>query len=92
MVQLIGDQQLDILNKYIESTFNMKNSKIAKINFTNTINNVSFYKASPNYHILYNCNSWINELLEKIGVRTSIWSLANWGIFYFLKKANNYNI
>ena len=46
----------------------------------------NFYQSPAKYHALHTCNYWINKGLRKAGVRTSIWSPADWGIFYQLKK------
>lgn len=48
--------------------------------------NDNFYSAKGSYHALHTCNYWINKLLKKIGVRTSLWSPLDRGIFYQLDK------
>ena len=48
----------------------------------------NFYHANEKYHAFNTCNFWINRGLIKIGVRTSLWSPTDLGIFWHLKKAS----
>jgi len=48
--------------------------------------NDNFYKATGSYHYFHTCNYWVNKGLKKIGVRTSLWSPIDRGMFYQLGK------
>ncbi len=45
-----------------------------------------FYHANGVYHAFQTCNIWINKGLKTIGVRTTLWSPLDKGLFYQLKK------
>ena len=47
-------------------------------------NNDSFFEANGNYHLFNTCNSWTNNTLKKIGLKTAIWTPFDFGIFYYL--------
>lgn len=46
----------------------------------------NFYLANGKYHAFNTCNYWVNRGLRKIGVRTSLWTPMDRGIFYQLNK------
>ncbi len=48
--------------------------------------NDNFYYARGSYHMFNTCNFWVNNGLRKAGVRTSIWTPVDRGVFYQLKK------
>ena len=48
--------------------------------------NDNFYMANQKYHALNTCNYWINKGLITTGVRTSIWSPVDWGLFFQLRR------
>ena len=45
-----------------------------------------FYRAEGKYHALYTCNTWVNEGLKQVGVRTAWWASIDKGLFYQLRK------
>ena len=48
--------------------------------------NDNFYHATGKYHAFYTCNTWVNQALRKIGVRTTLWTTLDKGIFYQFEK------
>lgn len=42
----------------------------------------NFYHAIGKYHAFKTCNTWVNQGLKKIGIRTASWSPLDKGIFY----------
>jgi len=48
--------------------------------------NDNFYQALGKYHAFYTCNTWVNQALRKIGVRTALWTSLDKGIFYQFEK------
>lgn len=53
--------------------------------------NDNFYHARGSYHMFNTCNFWVNNGLRKAGVRTSIWTPVDRGVFYQLKKIPVWN-
>ena len=51
--------------------------------------NDNFYKGSGHYHAFHTCNYWVNKGLKKIGVRTSLWTPIDRGMFYQLGKVKD---
>lgn len=49
----------------------------------------NFYKATGSYHYFHTCNYWVNKGLKKIGVRTSLWTPIDRGMFYQLGKVKD---
>lgn len=49
----------------------------------------NFYQGTGIYHAFNTCNYWVNQGLKKIGVRTSLWSPLDRGIFYQLRFVKN---
>ncbi len=43
-----------------------------------------FFEASQKYNGINTCNYWVNKGLKKTGVKTSLWSPLDRGIFYHL--------
>ncbi len=48
--------------------------------------NDNFYQGTGSYHAFHTCNYWVNKGLKKVGVRTSLWSPIDRGMFYQLAK------
>ncbi len=45
-----------------------------------------FFYAEGKYHAFNTCNTWVNEGLKQVGVRTALWASIDKGLFYQLKK------
>ena len=43
-----------------------------------------FYAAKGKYHAFWTCNNWTNTALKKIGVKNSLWTPMDWGVFFYL--------
>jgi uncharacterized protein (TIGR02117 family) len=43
-----------------------------------------FYAAHGKYHMFWTCNNWTNTGLKKIGVKNSLWTPMDWGVFFYL--------
>ncbi|EMR03797.1 TIGR02117 family protein [Cesiribacter andamanensis] len=46
----------------------------------------NFYEARGSYTLFYTCNNWVNEGLQKIGVKTARWAPFDWGVMYHLEE------
>ena len=88
----ISHSQYLHLCSYIYNDFTLNdNQKINLIPGVGYSNNDNFYHANGVYHAFHTCNYWVNKGLKKIGVRTSLWSPFDRGIFYQLNKIKNDN-
>lgn len=43
-----------------------------------------FYAAHGKYHMFWTCNNWTNTGLKTIGVKNSLWTPMDWGVFFYL--------
>lgn len=50
-----------------------------------------FFEANGKYHAFNTCNTWINKGLKRIGVRTTLWTTLDRGLFYQLQKSRRAN-
>ena len=46
----------------------------------------NFYMADGSYTLFYTCNTWVNEGLRKINIKTALWTPFEEGIFYHLRE------
>ena len=82
---IITDEQLDQLNQHIQESFKVDpNGQPIIIPDRGYHDNDNFYYGEGSYHMFRTCNSWVNEALKKMGVRTSIWSPSSHGVFRHL--------
>ncbi len=78
-VYITKDEYLKLV-VYIKNSFKLKNNHVELIPNRGYWNNDNFYEANASYHLFKTCNSWTNEGLKLIGVRTGIYSLSADGI------------
>ncbi len=45
----------------------------------------NFYEAHGKYHMFWTCNNWTNTRLKEIGIKNSLWTPMDWGVFYYLE-------
>ncbi len=43
-----------------------------------------FYRANPSYHLIYNCNNWVNEGLYRASLKTPLWGGMAWLVGWYL--------
>jgi uncharacterized protein (TIGR02117 family) len=48
--------------------------------------NHAFFEGTGRYGLFYSCNTWVNEGLRKIGVRTGAWALFAFGVMRHLPE------
>lgn len=82
---VIGAEQLRILNEHIKEGFTQKNGSIIEIENSGYYANDHFYEANGSYHLFRTCNIWVNEALQKAGVKTSMWSPFDFGVLHHLE-------
>lgn len=79
--------QFSKLCRYIFNSFHQDaNQQITLLPNKGYTSNDNFYLAKGSYHAFNTCNYWVNKGLRKIGVRTSLWTPIDRGIFYQLKR------
>ena len=83
----ITNQQYLALCDFIQTGFEFNDQQEVQLlpNLGYTPND-NFYKGTGAYHYFHTCNYWVNKGLKKIGVRTSLWSPIDRGMFYQLGK------
>ena len=90
-ISISQNQYLELCG-YIYKAFALKSDQevdlIPNVGYTEHDN---FYKANGYYHAFHTCNYWVNKGLKKIGVRTSLWSPWDRGIFIQLDKLKKEN-
>jgi len=82
----INEAQYQQLIQYIRSSFETNSDDVRLIPDSGYTPRDNFYEALGSYHLFYTCNSWVNQGLKRIGVRTAVWSPFDKGILYQLKK------
>jgi len=87
---VVSNQQYLQLCQFIKKYFKLdKAQNIQLIEGVGYTENDNFYHANGKYHALYTCNTWINQGLKIIGVRTPLWTPLDKGIFYQFEKIKN---
>jgi len=83
----ITNQQYLSLCTFIQTGFDFDNQQAIQLlpNLGYGTND-NFYEGTGAYHYFHTCNYWVNKGLKKIGVRTSLWSPIDRGMFYQLGK------
>lgn len=83
----LSSAQFSVLCNHIWNTFSKENNNtITLLPNKGYSPNDNFYYARGSYHMFNTCNFWVNNGLRKAGVRTSIWTPVDRGVFYQLKK------
>lgn len=73
------DEYLKLVD-YIKNSFRLKNNQVDLIPNRGYWYNDNFYEANASYHLFKTCNSWTNDGLKLIGVKTGIYALSADGI------------
>lgn len=79
---LITEEQYKILIKSFINSFQLKENLPQLIPDKGYSKYDNFYEAKGSYTLFYTCNTWVNELLKDINVKTSLWTPFEQGIFY----------
>ncbi len=83
----ISAQQYQQLCQFILASFSVDTVQtIQLIPEAGYTPNDNFYHAAGKYHLFYTCNTWVNQALRKIGVRTTLWTTVDRGVFYQFDK------
>jgi uncharacterized protein (TIGR02117 family) len=78
-VFITKDKYLNLV-EYIKNSFKLKNNQVDLIPNRGYWSNDNFYEGNASYHLFKTCNSWTNDGLKLIGVKTGIYALSADGI------------
>lgn len=83
---ILSEYQYDKLISYILASFKKDAAgRIMLIAGKGYSSNDNFYEANGTYSLFKTCNTWLNDGLKQIGVKTAIWAPFDKCIFYRLK-------
>lgn len=86
----ISPNQYTRLCHFVFATFALdEKQEVQRIENAGYTDHDNFYHAVGHYHALQTCNFWVNKGLKKIGVRTTLWTPIDKGLFYQLKKVKS---
>ncbi|MEL6123662.1 MAG: TIGR02117 family protein [Bacteroidota bacterium] len=80
-------EQYHHLCSYILSSFDRTSGDVQLRKGSGYTPNDNFYTAVGKYHAFNTCNFWVNRVLIQLGVRTSLWSPWDKGLFLQLRRA-----
>ncbi len=83
-VYITQDEYLKLV-EYIKNSFKLTNGHVDLIPNRGYWYNDNFYEANASYHLFKTGNSWTNEGLKLIGVKTGIYALSADGIMRHLQ-------
>lgn len=83
----LNKAQYQTLCAFILKRFDQENSQFVLIDTDQNygLNDV-FYEAKGKYSLFYSCNTWANNALKSAGLKASLFTLWDKGIFYHYKK------
>jgi len=84
---LINDKQVQILIHYITESFEKDTqNQLQILEGKGYGRRDEFYEATGTYSFLKTCNVWTNTGLQKMGIRTAVWSPFDKALFWHLEK------
>lgn len=77
----VSEEQLNQLNQEIAQTFvKDKNHQLIMITDVQFTSDDNFYKAKGNYSLFNTCNSWVNGVFKKSGLKSCLWTAFDVGL------------
>lgn len=83
----ISEEQYVNLCDFIKNQFCYRDGQVVHIPNVGYTSNDHFYHAIGKYHAFNTCNYWVNRALKRIGVRTSLFTHWDKGMFIQIKRA-----
>jgi len=83
----ITEEQYAILCQFIKDQFAYQQEEVIHIPNVGYTPDDHFYHARGKYHAFNTCNYWVNRGLKRIGVRTSLFTHWDKGMFIQIKRA-----
>lgn len=82
----LTDAQLADLWAYINAAFRTNEAgQVMELVGKGYTNHDRFYEAHGNYSLFKTCNTWVNIILRRIGVKTAVWTPMDKGILRYLE-------
>jgi uncharacterized protein (TIGR02117 family) len=82
---IISEKMYRELVDYILDSFQLEDDEPHLFDHPGYYEYDQFYAAKGKYHALWTCNNWTNEGLKKIGIKNSLWTPMDWGVFFYLE-------
>lgn len=82
---ILSKEQYEKLILYIENKFSKKENAIIKIDHRGYGNFDLFFEAKGNYNLFQTCNTWTNNGLKEIGLKTGLWTPFSRGLMRSLR-------
>jgi len=83
---VLSEYQYNKLIEYIISSFRKTNAGIpVLIPGKGYGDNDNFYEANGTYSFIKTCNTWLNNGLKQVGIKTAVWAPFSKCIFYHLQ-------
>ncbi|WP_075344146.1 DUF2459 domain-containing protein [Tenacibaculum agarivorans] len=76
----VNSEQLTKLNLFITSTFKLDNNQKRMRIVQNMYPNSELFKANGSYSPIKTCNTWVNEAFKESGIKSSYWTLFDFGL------------
>ncbi|MFD2514313.1 TIGR02117 family protein [Pontibacter locisalis] len=83
-VKITPDQYIELI-KYIDSSFQKQNGSYLHIAGTGYTSNDTFYEAHGKFHLLKNCNNWVNSGLKAMGMEAALWAPLPFAVMRYLR-------
>jgi uncharacterized protein (TIGR02117 family) len=82
----LTDQQLSELWAYVQASFRTNDAgKVMELVGKGYTSHDRFYEAHGNYSLFKTCNTWVNIILRRIGVKTAVWTPMDKGVLRYLE-------
>lgn len=82
---ILYEPDYQVLVKHILGSFEKKGEQFVLYEGMGYNDHDNFYAAKGKYSLLWTCNNWTNQGLKKAGVKNSLWTPFDWGVFYYLE-------
>ncbi len=80
----VSEEMYEKLVEYILDFFVIKDGQAEIITGKGYHEYDAFYAAQGKYHMFWTCNNWTNTGLKKVGIKNSLWTPMDWGVFFYL--------
>lgn len=83
----VSQEQLDVLIDYIGQYFSLdKEGRLQEIEDAGYTPQDRFYEAEGNYSCFKTCNTWVNNAMKEIGVKTAVWTPMDKGVLRYVEE------
>ncbi|GAB3819935.1 TIGR02117 family protein [Pontibacter rugosus] len=82
---LITPEQYQLLISYIDRSFVQQENAFQHITGSGYTRQDTFYEAHGRYHVLKNCNNWVNRGLKSMNHKSALWAPVPFAIMRHLR-------